>query len=73
MSLYSPKYNLVNRQRTFKFRGVKLWGNLTNNIKESLTIDSFKSKFKTKLTSDRYDCEKFALDLPHFYQEYMTF
>ncbi len=74
-SLYLPKYNLVTGQRTFKFRGIKLSENLTtcNNIKESLSIDSFKSKYKTKLTSDLYDCENFALDLPHFYQEYMTF
>ncbi len=26
-----------------------------------------------KLTSDLYDCEKFALDMPYFYQEYVTF
>ncbi len=72
-SLYLPKCNLVIRQRTFKFRGIKLWVNLTNNIKVSLSIDSFMSKFKTKLTSDIYDCEKFALDLQHFYQECVTF
>ncbi len=59
-------YNLVTRQRIFKFRGIKLWKNLTNNIKESQNVDSFKSKFKTKLISDLYDCEQ-------FYQEYVTF
>ncbi len=72
-SLYLSKHNLVTRQRTFKFRGIKLWENLTNNIKEALRIDSFKSKYKTKLISDLYDCEKFALNLPHLYQEYVTF
>ncbi len=72
-SLYLPKCNLVIRQRTFKFRGIKLCENLTNNIKESLSLDSFKNKFKIKLISDLYDCEKFALDLPYFYQEYVTF
>ncbi len=72
-SLYLPKYNLVTGQRTFKFRGIKLRENLTNNIKEALSIHSFKSKYKTKHTSDLYDCEKFALNLPHFYQEYVTF
>ncbi len=71
--LYFPKYNLVTGQRIFKFRGIKLGENLTNNIKESLSLDSFKSKFKTKLTLDLYDCETFALDLPYFYQEYVTF
>ncbi len=59
--------------RTFKFRGIKFWEILTNNIKESLSIDSFMSKFKTKLTSDLDDCENFGLNLPHFYQEYVTF
>ncbi len=34
-SLYLPKYNLVTGQRTFKFRGIKLLENLTNNIKEA--------------------------------------
>ncbi len=47
-----PKYNLVTWQRTFKFRGIKLWENLANNIKETLSVDSFKSKYKTKLPSD---------------------
>ncbi len=65
--LYLPKYNLVPRQRTFKFRDIKLWENPTNNIIEALRIYSFKSKYKTKLTTDLYDCEQFALDLPHFY------
>ncbi len=71
--LYLPKYNIVTGQRIFKFRGIKLCENLTNNIKESLSLDSFKNKFKIKLISDLYDCEKFALDLPYFYQEYVTF
>ncbi len=56
-SLYLPKYNLVTGQRTFKFRGIKPWENLTNNIKEALSVDSFKTKYKTKLISDLYDCE----------------
>ncbi len=56
-SLYLSMYNLVTRQRTFKFRGIKLRENLTNNIKEALSIDSFKTKYKTKLISDLYDCE----------------
>ncbi len=72
-SLYLPKYNLVIMQRTFKFRGIKIRQNLTNNIKESLSLGSFKIKFKTKLTSDIYDCETFAFNLSHFYQEYVTF
>ncbi len=72
-SQYLPKYKLVTGQRTFTFRGIKLWENLTNNIKESLSLDSYKSKFKTQLTSDLYDCETFPIDLPHFYQEYLTF
>ncbi len=49
-SLYLPKFNLVTRQRTLKCRGIKLWENLTNNIKESLSLDSLQSNFKTKLT-----------------------
>ncbi len=73
MSLFLSKYNLVTGQRTFKFRGIKLWENRTNNIKEALSIDSFKSKYKTKLTSDLYYCEKIGLDLPHLYHEYVTF
>ncbi len=40
-SMYLPKYNLLTGQRTFKFRGIKLCENLSNNIKESLNIDSF--------------------------------
>ncbi len=72
-SLYLPKYNLVTGQRTLKFRGIKLWENLTNNIKEALGIDSFKSKYKTKLISYLYDCEKFVLNLSHFYHKYVTF
>ncbi len=64
---------LVTGQRLFKFRGIKLRENLTNDIKESLSLDPFKSKFKTKLKSDLYDCDKFSLDLPHFYQENVTF
>ncbi len=70
-SLYLPKHNLVTRQETFKFIGIKLWENLTNNIKEALSVDSFKSKYKTKLISDLYEYQKFALDLPHLYQEHM--
>ncbi len=72
-SLYLPKYNLVTWLRTFKFRGTKLCENLTNNIKEALSIDSFKSKYKTKLISDLYDCERFALNPLHYYQEYGPF
>ncbi len=73
-SLYLPKYNLVTGQTTFNVRGIKLWENLTNNIKESLSLDSFKrGKFNTKLILELYDCEKCALDLLHFYQEYVTF
>ncbi len=68
-SLYLPMYNQVTGQRTFKFRGIKLWENLTNNI----SVDSVKNKYKTKLTSDLYDCERFALNLPHLYQEYVNF
>ncbi len=71
--LYLPKYNLVTRQRTFKFRWIKLWDNPTNNIKVSLSLDSSKSKFKTMRTSDLYEFETFSLDLPHFFQEYVTF
>ncbi len=61
-SLYLPKFNLLTGQRMFKFRGIKLWENLTNNIKESLSLDSFKSNFKTKVKSDLYDCKTFARD-----------
>ncbi len=54
-SLYLPKYNLVTGQTTVKFRSVKLWQNLTNNIKEAVSFDSFKSKlYKTKLISELY-------------------
>ncbi len=70
-SLYLPKYNLVIGQRTFKFRGIRLLENLANNVKESLNF--FKNKFKTKLTSDLYDCEIFAPDLIHLYQKYVSF
>ncbi len=35
-SLYLTKYNLVTGQKTFIFRGIKLWEHLTNNIEESL-------------------------------------
>ena len=47
-SLHIPLCNIASGQRTFRFRAVKLWNNLDNELKR-LPFGPFKKKIKTNM------------------------
>ena len=47
-SLHIPLCNTVSGQRSFRFRAVKLWNNLDNELKQ-LPFGTFKKKIKTNM------------------------
>ena len=49
--LYFPRCRLVTGQRTFSFRGVKLWNSLLPEIKSEQSLKSFKQKLYKYLFS----------------------
>ena len=50
-NLQIPKYRLANGQRTFAYRGCKLWNELNPDIRETKTIWQFKKKIINSLCS----------------------
>ncbi len=64
-----PKTNLKLGEISFKFRATALWNGLNINIKNADNIDVFKQKLTKDLKCDIYNCDKFCLDLPKYYNE----
>ena len=48
-NLALPLYNLTHTQKFCKYRGIKLWNTLPNNIKESATVQQFGGRLKSYL------------------------
>ncbi len=64
-----PKTNLKFREKSFKFRASALWNGFNINIKNADNIDVFKQRLMKELKCDIYNCDKFCLDLPKYYNE----
>ncbi len=64
-----PKTNLKLGEKSFKFRASALWNGLNINIKNADNIDVFKQRLMKHLKCDIYNCDKFCLDLPKYYNE----
>ncbi len=47
--LDTPKYRTATGQRTFKYRGTKIWNALDGELKSTANLKHFKSKLKTRL------------------------
>ena len=42
-----PRYRLATGQRSFTYRGAKLWNNLRDNVKSSDSVKGFRKKLST--------------------------
>ena len=45
-----PVYRTATGQRTFAFRGTSIWNNLDNDIKQCVSLQSFKQAIKGQLS-----------------------
>ena len=52
--LQIPMYNTTTGQRTFHYRGVKLWNDLDNNTKQMPSLRGFKNKLKKDMLDRLY-------------------
>ncbi len=64
-----PKINLKLGEKSFKFRASALWNGLNIKIENADNIDVFKQRLMKDLKCDIYNCDKFCLDLPKYYNE----
>lgn len=58
------KYNLAIGQRTFAYRGAKLWDAIPESIQNANSVDTFKTVFLKFLKKDVYNCLHFSIDMP---------
>ena len=58
------KYNLSIGQRTFAYRGAKVWDNIPEHIKNVTTVECFKTMFLKHVSKEVYECEHFKIDRP---------
>ena len=52
--LQIPLYTSAARQRSFKFRGAKIWNSLDTDLKEHKSLKNFKLALKSRLFSNLY-------------------
>ena len=52
--LQIPLYTSAAGQRSFKFRGAKIWNSLDTDLKEHKSLKNFKLALKSRLFSNRY-------------------
>ncbi len=64
-----PNTNLKLGEKSFKFRASALWNGLNTNSRNADNIDVFKQRLMKDLKCDIYNCDKFCLDLPKYYNE----
>ena len=60
-SWHIPLCNTVSGQRSFRFRTVKLWNNLDNELKQ-LPFGTFKKKIETNMIDHYFNWYNFSLD-----------
>ena len=58
------KYNLSIGQRTFAYRGAKVWDNIPELIKNAICVECFKTMFLKHECKAVYDCEHLKIDRP---------
>ena len=58
------RYNLSIGQRTFAYRGAKVWDNIPEHIKNVTTVECFKTMFLKHVSKEVYECEHFKIDRP---------
>ena len=58
------RYNLSIGQRTFAYRGAKVWDNIPEHIKNVTTVECFKTMFLKHVSKEVYECEQFKIDGP---------
>ena len=58
------KYNLSIGQRTFAYRGAKVWDNIPEHIKTVTNVECFKTMFLKHVSKEVYECEHFKIDMP---------
>ena len=46
MNLYVPKYTKKISKRNFAYKGRMLWNDLPDGVKESSSLDAFKSNYR---------------------------
>ena len=62
--LHIPLYRTASGQRTFTYRGTSIWNNLDHDIKQCVSLQSFKQAIKGQLLEDR--CLFFKSRIPIF-------
>ncbi len=67
--LQVPQTNLKLEEKSFKLRASAHWNGLNINIKNADNIDVFKQRLMKELKCDIYNCDKFCIDLPKYYNE----
>ena len=64
-NIHVKKYNLSLGQRTFAYRGAKLWDTIPECItKNANSVDTFKTHCLKFLVKDVYNCMHFPIDTP---------
>ena len=63
-NIHVRKYNLSVGQRTFAYRGGKLWDTIPVHIINSKSVECFKTLFKKHVKKDLYNCDHVELDRP---------
>ena len=61
------RYNLSIGQRTFAYRGAKVWDNIPEHIKNVTTVECFKTMFLKHVSKEVYECEHLKLTGMHEY------
>ena len=62
-NIHVKKYNLSLGQRTFAYRGAKLWDTIPECIKKNAnSVDTFKTHCLKFLVKDVYNCMHFPID-----------
>ena len=56
------RYNLSIGQRTFAYRGAKVWDNIPEHIKNVTTVECFKTMFLKHVSKEVYECEHLKID-----------
>ena len=49
-------------QRTFAYRGAKVWDNIPEHIKDVTTVECFKTMFLKYVTKEVYECKHLKID-----------
>ena len=58
------KYNLSIGERTFAYRGAKVWDNIPEHVKNVTNVECFKTMFLKHVSKEVYECEHFKIDRP---------